>query len=284
LEVQCPHSQKYQAFFASTVLPAGHCIKCRSWLGKSSNRAIDIQIDEETFVWQKWVINTIEELHIAGSYSRTLPWGNFRLGLSRCRQILGGTKQLVLLANVPEISLTRWITGTIFPSLESLLKLCYVLDLTPLQLMTSTSSSLEEAMKVKSTNRLPRPKRPAYQLKKQVNTLEYLQAILDGREEPHSVRWIERHLGLARHTLMNHHPKEAKLVIALYRAHLTERSRLRKEQIDNEVTAATLKLDAQGVFPSELRVSKMLTNPNWMRSAEGLTAWHTARRKLGLEE
>jgi hypothetical protein len=101
---------------------------------------------------------------------------------------------------------------------------------------------------------------------------------------PASIRWIERHLGLGHHTLIYHYPKETKLVVALYRAHLAERSRQRKEQIDREVTTATLTLDAQGIFPSELRVSKMLSNPNWMRSAEGLTAWHAARRKLGLEE
>lgn len=31
LKEQCPHCQKHQAFFASTVLPAGHCTQCRSW-------------------------------------------------------------------------------------------------------------------------------------------------------------------------------------------------------------------------------------------------------------
>jgi hypothetical protein len=170
------------------------------------------------------------------------------------------------------------------PSLESILMICYVLDLSPLQLMTSTSSTLEEALKARCASRLSRPKRPASQSKLQANTLEYLQSVLDGREPPRSVRWIERHLGLGFHTLVHHHPLEAKLVSAQYKAHLAERSRLRKKQIDDEVTKATIMLHAQGMFPSELRVAKMLSNPDWMRSAEGLTAWHVARRKLGLEE
>lgn len=170
------------------------------------------------------------------------------------------------------------------PSLESILKLCYVLDLTPLQLMTDTSSTLEEAMKAESARRLPRPKRPASQPKEQVNTLAYLQAVLNGREAPHSVRWIERHLGLGRNTLRYHHPQETKLVAALYRAHLSERSKQRKERIESEVTTATFSLHAQGIFPSQARVSAMLSDPNWMIMQETRAALHAVRRQLGLEE
>jgi hypothetical protein len=87
LKERCHHCQKHQAFFASTVLPAGHCTQCRSWLGTSSNGAADGEIDEETIAWQKWVMSAIEELRIASTYAGMLPWGNFRFGLSTCRQI-----------------------------------------------------------------------------------------------------------------------------------------------------------------------------------------------------
>jgi hypothetical protein len=154
------------------------------------------------------------------------------------------------------------MSGPLMPSLENILKLCYVLDITPLQLMTGNSSTLEEAMKARDTSRLSRPKRFALQPKKQVNSLEYLQAVIDGREAPHSVRWIERYLGLGRDSLKNHHPEEKEVVCALHRAYLAERSRKRKEQIENEVTTATYKLHAQGIFPSELKV--LMLTPKWL--------------------
>jgi len=174
-------------------------------LGTISNGAADIEIDDETFAWQEWVMGMIEELRVASTFSGTLPWGNFRFGLSVCRQILGGNKHLVQMADVPKISLTRWITGRVMPSLESLLKLCYVLDLSPLQLMTNSSSTLEEAMMAKRASRLARPRIPAPLPQKRGNLLEFIQAVLEGREAPHSVLQIERRFGLGRNTLMNHY-------------------------------------------------------------------------------
>jgi hypothetical protein len=284
LEVQCPNCQRRQAIIGSSVLPGGHCTQCRVWLGTPSSAVADNEIDDNTFEWQKWVIDNIEDLRLASTTTGLLQWGNLRASLNVCRKIIGGGKNLSRITNIPKITLQRWIAGKIMPSFESLLKLCYALYLSPLQLITCSSWALEEAMRVKRDFRPPRSRRPAPLPKKQEHTLEFIQAVLDGREAPQSARQIERQLDLGENTLEYHYPLEKSLVITQYRAYRAEQARRRLDQIRSEVRTATFSLHAQGVFPSQGRVSAMLSNPNWMRVPEAQAAWHAARYELGLEE
>lgn len=277
--------QKHQTVIASSTLPIDHCTRCGTWLGTPSSVVADSEIDQDTIDWQKWVMGIIEELREASTTSGLLPWGDLRYGLAACRKILGGSKQLCQLVDVPDISLTRWITGKVMPSLENLLKLCYVLDLSPLQLMTNSSSTLEEALMAKSASRLPRPRIPTHlpQEQEEANNLEFIQAVLEGREAPHSVRQIERRFGLGKCILRSRYPHESPLVTAQYRAYRNEQARKRMEKINDEVRTATFSLHAQGIFPSQVRVSSMLTDPNWMIMPETRAALHAARHELGQE-
>jgi hypothetical protein len=72
-------------------------------------------------------------------------------------------------------------------------------------------------------------------------------------------------------------------VCTQYRAYRAEQARKRREQGCNEVRLATLKLHVEGTNPSANQVASKLSNPGVMRTREGLAAWHTARRELGLE-
>jgi transcriptional regulator with XRE-family HTH domain len=283
LESQCSNCQRHQAIIASIAQPVGYCTACRIWLGTMSSGITDDEIDDDTFAWQEWVMSTIGDLSIVSESSKLPQWESIRFGLDICRKTIGGSKQLAHMLNVPEVSLSRWVNAKNMPSLESLLKLCYVLDLSPLQLMTSDPSNLEEAMKTKMNYRPPRNRNPSPLPKKQEHTLELIQAVLDGREVPHSIRQIERRLGLGRNIVVYHYPEEAALVAAQYQAYCREKERQRIDHTRDEVRAATFSLYAQGIFPSRSRVFNMLSDPNRVFEPEARKAWHTARRELGLE-
>ena len=113
--------------------------------------------------------------------------------------------------------------------------------------------------------------------------MEFIHAVLEGREVPHSVRQIEQRLGLGRNTLAHHFPKEAALVSAQYRTYRTEQARQRMQQKHDEVRTATFSLYAQGIFPSQSRVSSAISKPPWMRDPDVRIAWHAALCELGLE-
>jgi transcriptional regulator with XRE-family HTH domain len=245
--------------------------------------AADDEIDDDLLAWQEWTAKVIEELRIAGASFGMPSWENVPSGLDLCRKIIGGSKQLAQMVNVPEVSLSRWVKGRNMPSFESLLKLCYVLDISPQQLIMSDLSKLEEVMKTKMSYRPPRPRKPAPLPKNQENTLQLIQAILDGREDPLSVPQIERYLGLSRNTIVYHYPEKAVLVTAQYRAYRKEQARQLLKRKCDEVRVATFSLHAQGVFPSQGRVCALLSDPNWMIMPEAKAAWHAARFELGLE-
>lgn len=283
LESRCPHCHRLQAVIASVVQPAGHCTWCKAWLGTMRDMAAGDEIDDDTLAWQEWAVRVIEELHRAGTSSGVLSWEDVPFALDVYRKIVGGSKQLAQMANVPEVSLSRWVTGKNMPSLESLLKLCYVLDISLLQLMTYSSSDLEEVMKTKINSHSPRPRNPKPLSKDQKPTLELIKAVLDGREAPQSVPQIERRLGLGRTTIVYHYPEEAALVSAQYQAYCREKRRRLIEHLCDEVRAATYSLYAQEIFPSQSRVRALLSDPNRMLEPEVRNAWRAARRELGLE-
>jgi hypothetical protein len=106
---------------------------------------------------------------------------------------------------------------------------CAMYWISPLQLMTNFSLILEEGMKAKRAYRLPRPRRPAPAPKKQDHTLEFIQAVLDGREASHSMRQIGRRFGHSSNYISYHYPQEAALVATQYRAYRTEQARQRLE-------------------------------------------------------
>ena len=49
------------------------------------------------------------------------------------------------------------------------------------------------------------------------------------------------------------------------------------------IRQATLMLYSEGINPSAKHVTKKLSDSGFMRTPEGLTAWHAARYELGLE-
>ncbi len=70
--------------------------------------------------------------------------------------------------------------------------------------MTGSSSTLVEALKAKGIYQLPQSSRPASLPKKQDHILEFIQAVLDGREAPHSISRIGRLFGRNSSSMLSH--------------------------------------------------------------------------------
>lgn len=254
-----------------------------TWLGISSNSETELEVDEETYDWQQWVLNIIEEFRKAGTTSGILPWERLANGLAICTEIKGSTKQLASLAGISKQLLSSWQNHKQTPSLERILELCYVLDISPLLLMTNNLEALKEALQGKEINRRPRPRHLATHPVNREQALAFLQAVIDGREPPMGVRQLERHLGLGARTLIHHFPQECALITTQYQAYRAEKARKRIEQGCSEVREVTLTLYAEGINPSAQHVAGKLSDSGVMRTPEGLTTWHSARRELGLE-
>jgi len=282
LEERCPHCQRKQSVIPARLQP-GCCTQCMTWPGISSDSETENEVDEKTLDWQQWVLNITGELRKASTTSGILPWEQLAIGLALCSEIVGNSKQLAALAGVSKQLLSSWQNRKQMPSFERMLELCYVLDISPLLLITGNQEVLKEALHAREAHRQPLPKHlPPHSVNRE-QALALIQAVLDGRETPMGVRQLERRLGLGARTLIYHFPQECALVTTRYRAYRAEQARKRREQGCNEVRLATLKLHVEGTNPSANQVASKLSDPGVMRTREGLAAWHTARCELGLE-
>jgi transcriptional regulator with XRE-family HTH domain len=214
--------------------------------------------------------------HVEGKRGRS-EWSR-NLG-TRC----SSAKQLPSLAGIPKQLLSSWTNRKQTPSFERMLEFCYVLDISPLQLMTAGQDDLNEALQAKERHRQPRLKHYTPHPVNREQALALIQAVLDGKEASMGVRQLERRLGLGPRTLVYHFPRESSLITDQYQANRAEQARQRIERGSNEVHQVTLMLYAEGTNPSARQVASRLSDPGVMRTVKGLTTWHAARRELGLE-
>jgi DNA-binding phage protein len=282
LEMNCPHCQVLQP-----VIPLksrlGYCKRCSAWLGTSAGTVTEHGIGDEKLVWQEWVMNSIEELRMTGAGSESLPWERFLVGLAICVETIGGVRKLSRLTSLSSYMLYSYINGKHTPSFKSVLELCYPLGISPLQLITSDVETLKRTVQSRKARRSPLPLRSVTRRLNRELALESIQAVLDGREAPRGVRQIERSLGVGSKTLAYRFPQECALVSAQYRTYRAEKASQRLAQECEEVRQATLTLHAQGIYPSQIRVGALLSDPNRMLIPVVRAAWHTALRELELE-
>jgi transcriptional regulator with XRE-family HTH domain len=223
------------------------------------------------------------ELRKASATSGLLPWEQLANGLVICSEFVGSSKQLASLVGISKQLLSSWQNSKQSPSFERILEFCYVLNISPLLLITDDKSALKEALYARKIHRQPRPKHlPPHPVNRE-QALALIQAVLDGQETPMGVRQLERRLSLGARTLIYHFPQECALITTQYQAYRAEQAKQRMERGCSEVRQTTLKLYAEGINPSAQHVASKLSDAGVMRTPEGLTTWHSTRRDLGLE-
>jgi transcriptional regulator with XRE-family HTH domain len=240
------------------------------------------EIDDETLNWQEWTVSAIDELQRAGA-SGSLPWERLLVGLAACVNTVGSNARVAGVIGMSDANLSAWLRGKVTPTLNRLLELCYVLDVSPLRLMTADPEVLRETIQTSEMRRPPRPKRPERHWIDGERALALMHAVLDGSEAPLPVFEIERRLGLGARTLKNRFPHECALITAQYRTHLSEQARQRTEKKCEEVRKVMLSLHAQEIYPSSYLLSSLLSELHIMRKPEGQATWHAVLRELGLE-
>lgn len=286
LQDHCPHCQKHQSIIARETFP-GHCTQCNAWLGTDLDSLQEQEIDGKTLEWQEWVISTLEELRVANSLTSALSWERFFASLEICINERGGCSKLTELTGIPRTSFYLWLgrmqcSRNYSPSLEMILGFCYTCNLSPLDIMADPSSLISFVQ----SEMPPQHLRSHHFERKSVDRdrcLQFIQAVLDGREEPLGASQVAERLGHTQRALLRYFPQECVLLTKQAQEYRKQRGRLYRERVCEEVRQAVMSLHAQGIFPSHRRVRPLLSNPNFMRMPEASAAWHAARRDLGLE-
>jgi len=277
LEELCSQCQKHQLVI-STSGQLGYCTQCTVWLGTSVTLEHDIA--EETFDWQRWVVNEVDELYQTMASSGPLPWAKLRLNLATCVEAVGSARKLAHLTKFSRPQIMRWVQGSKNPSFESLLRLCYVLDLSLVKLITNDQMVLKEALQGGKIHSLSRPAYPAYLPVNREIILAVIQSALANEGVPLSVAHIARNVKISPRTLRTLFPQECILISARYRIYRAQEKKQRVAQFCDEIRQAVLVLHAQGIYPSQHRVESMLSQSLVMRKPESKATWRAVCREL----
>jgi hypothetical protein len=292
LEDRCPHCHKPQSIIATNRSKLGECTQCATWLGAEMNTQ-PAPVSDGDLHWQEWVIYTLEEMRLTSASFHLLQWEHFFTNLATCLKELRGYVRFAHLTGFERSLFYRWpgrtdvprtrtLSHPYIPSLETILECCYACDITPLQVMTNQLAPLRELIQTGVT-RQARPRRSAPPRINRLKCLELIQAILDGEEEPISIRQLAKRLGCRERALTDHFPQECMLIAKRAQEYRKQRQEQRLQQVQYQVRQTVITLHEQGIFPSHRRL-KMMFPPGVMRMPEANAAWHAARRELGLKQ
>ncbi len=275
LEGHCPNCQKRQSFIRFQAA-LDQCTRCSTWLGS----AVSEPPNPETIEWQEWVVSALDELRRILVSSGVLFWGQFFTNISMSFEAKGDQSRLAEAAGLARSQLAVWLRRSHTPTLESMLEFCYACDVTPLQVMADDLASLKRIIQEGKPSRSPRPRRPLRSVDRK-RCLEFIQAVLDGREEPLGYVQIAHRLGYRSSAVRYHFPQECTLLTQKAQNYRRQRKEQRLARVQEEVRQATLTLHTQGVYPSQNKVADLLSDPNVLFQPEAKATWRALCRELG---
>ena len=286
LETYCPQCHRFQSVISTKRFQPGACTQCGAWLGVSAGTQSQ-RVNDEEAAWQQWVLHALEELYGASSCREPPQWERFFAGLATCFQEPGASFRLERLTGI-NCKLLNQRLGSLddptsyAPSLKTILKFCYTCYVTPLQIMSNQLTSLK-ALVQKRAPRATRHPQPAPSRINRQKCLDVMQAILDGREKPVSIRQLAKRLGYGDRTLAYNFPHECALIIKRAQEYRQKQQEQRRYQICVKVRQTVMTLHAQGIFPSRSKVGAMLP-AGWIRRPEARMTWDEVLRELGLKD
>ena len=277
---RCPFCQGKQAVIVSHKAQSGECTKCAVWLGTEGHPSLEQTRDDELMNWQEWVVSVLKELRTISLSSGMFSWKTFFTSLARGMERQKGYSQLARLTGIDRRSLYQWVWGTITPSLELILKFCYICGTTPMQILANQWASLEQAIQADPALRPSPHDRSPWQRVDVERCQNFIQATLDGRGQVLSVRQAALRLKCPERFLQSHFPLECERVTQQYREYRRQQREKYVEGVCEEVRNATVTLHTQGISPTRRRVAALLKDPDRMRMPEARRAWQVVRQEL----
>jgi DNA-binding phage protein len=281
---RCPRCEMPQLVFAPSKTQPGECTSCAYWLGKETTVSSDQEVSAELIAWQEWIWTTLKELQAASLASGGLTWEPFFRHLATHLQEQKGYSKLAQATGIDRTVLYRWVDpdDSYHPTLETLLKFCYVCQITPLQVMHGQLDQLELTIQKGTAIRSFLPRRQRQRVDRE-RCQTALRAALDSKNEPLTLSQVAQQLGYEEaRQLAYHFPEECKLVSQRARDYRKQRKERYFVQVGEQVRQAVLSLHAQGIYPSLHKVQSCLRRGS-MQLQEAREIWHATLRELGLE-
>jgi transcriptional regulator with XRE-family HTH domain len=179
-----------------------------------------------------------------------------------------------------------WKQGLQIPQLESLLQCCFLLDVSPLDILTvgisisgnasrsASPAQIEIKEKVKKRYRVFNVEEIRKELEAELLML---------KDPPAPMRAVAKRLNYDHSFLLRHFPKLCRAISDRYHAYTRKNREERKQMILDEIRQTTFGVHGQELYPSQERVRLLLAKPGSIREPGALATWHETFRELGFE-
>jgi hypothetical protein len=265
----CPHCHQQQPLLTWRSRP-GYCSNCGDWLGINLGNTPSTELHDE-FKYQAWLVDNIGELIAAAPRLSSTPTRENITKSLRCAVDIvaeGNVAAFARLLEMPKNTVWMWHTGKVLPQLDVLLQVCYCLGISLLDFLTNEAIYTEPRIKItqKSLTRQCSP-RPA---QKSFNSIQVRQALLsalnNAQEPPPTMKEVVERLDYNRRTIYRHFPDLCRAISAKSRLYRKAAQEKKIEHSCEEARQIALKLHNENVYPSEGRVSELMTKPGDLRN------------------
>ncbi len=266
----------------------GYCSRCNCWLGEIEKYNNSIQIDKKkdlNYQQNIWLYRNVEEILLKKiHYKNFFSKNTIRetLGLYVQKETEGNISAFAKLLQMPRNTVWLWCRGKNSPSLETLLYICYRLN-TSLHDFLKGQEIEGSKIAISTINPLNSQKRKKPQVIDRKKLKDNLEDILHKEEiPPPSMAQVAKNLKISRRAISGHFPELCQKISAAYVEYrkVNQQEQIRKSS--QEVERIVLKLHNEGMYPSERRVSKLMSKPGFLRYEPVKQSFTRARKSLGI--
>lgn len=251
----------------------GCCSKCDSWLGVYKNS----KTSGEEKVQQRWISDNLGDLIAYGPKLGLFPdRDKLTESLLYCiKQVSAGNgAEFSRLVGVSKSTVSDWLGGKTIPSLQELLKICFICSVSLKDFLTEQDFSV--CLSSKADYFTPK-------IQRKNNNLDYIEQELikmaDQKElEFLSLQEAARKLNVQVRTLSKRFPELAKIISTRYVTAQKEKAKQRIEKRCLEVRKVTIELYSLGVYPSRRKVEQILGGTIQEKKVQ--TAWKETLQEL----
>jgi len=287
LEMRCPHCNRDSFFLAPYARP-GYCSYCELWLGEVSEQGFKCSVVDDEYRWQYWIAGEVGGMLAAAPHvDASLQKEKFAEVVEMCLdEAYGNVSAVSRKLRVSRRTIRDWRQGAQVPQLDTLLRLCSILEISPLQVFSPDCRSVRASKGngVGTAVNLSQRAKKFYRVLDVEKIKGKLIAELQQEKEPPApMSEVAKCLGYDQSFLYKHFPEICRAISSRCREYRKRKREERKQKILDEVRQATFRVYDQNLYPSQERVRLLLTKPGSIKELGALAAWHEALQDLGLE-
>jgi transcriptional regulator with XRE-family HTH domain len=264
----------------------GHCSRCREWLGEPLTQS-PTDLDEHG-QWELWCSQAINDLLAAAPALNQPPQRQtLTANITACIEMSfgGNASALAQALGLSDGIVRDWRLDRAIPRLSNLLRLCYLTNKTPLQLLTETLTldqpvttiqQLPPDMKQRTESQRLRVF-PKSEIGEKLN-----ESLQDTCFPPRSLSELARELGYDASHILKHFPQQCGQISARFLAYQKSQGAENRQHIYDEVRQITVCIHEEGHYPSLKCVKERVSKLAYALEPEGIVARHDVLQEMGL--